>query len=257
LSKSDQLFRWLCAALVLVALLPTNTIAKPRIAAASSLQFALKDLLAEFDPAGDRFDTPVYGASGNLFRQIMQGAPYQLFLSADAALPEKLQRAGRARGNPILFGQGRIAFYRNANSPIVIDDQAAGIVTAVRDGQVFRFAIANPRHAPYGLAALDALKTMQLDQLLESRMVYGEKVSQAAMMIRSGAAQIGIVSLSLALSPALANTGEYVVLPAGLHRPVLLQAIAVGDRQADVENFLEFLVSPRAVEILESYGLVQ
>ena len=242
--------------MLLMLCLPWQTLlAKPRIAAASSLQFALNELLAEFDAGEKRFATPVYGASGNLFRQIMQGAPYQLFLSADPKLTEKLVRAGRAASEPVSFGEGRLALYKSANSPVEIDDRAIGLRAAIEREQVFRFAIANPRHAPYGVAALEALQALQIDQALQSRLVFGEKVSQAAMMVRSGAAQVGIISLSLALSPALAKAGEHVVLPARLHQPVLLQALAVGEVDQVVGEFLVFLRSVRASEILSSYGM--
>lgn len=232
-------------------------VAKPRIAAASSLQFALKDLLAEFDPQQRHFAEPVFGASGNLYRQIMQGAPFQLFLSADRELIEKLLTGGRANGSAVTFGHGRLALYKNAGSALQIDRRGSGILSAIERGEVFRIAIANPRHAPYGVAALEALRGLQLEQPLHSRLVFGEKVSQAAMMVRSGAAQAGIISLSLALSPTLAAAGQHVVLAEELHRPLLLQALAIGTAQQSISDFLAFLETPKAGEILANYGVLR
>ncbi len=260
LNRSDRQLglQWvLCVLLLALSLSSPSLLAKPRIAAASSLQFALNELLAEFDSNEQQFATPVYGASGNLFRQIMQGAPYQLFLSADPKLVAKLVHAGRATSEPVSFGEGRLALYKTASGSVPIDEKAVGVSTAIEREQVFRFAIANPRHAPYGVAALEALQALQIDQALQSRLVYGEKVSQAAMMVRSGVAQVGIVSLSLALSPALADVGEHVVLPADLHQPVLLQAMAVGEADQAVGDFLLFLQGARAREILTAYGMAR
>lgn len=226
-----------------------------RIAAASSLQFALNELLAAFDAERQRLQKPVYGASGNLYRQIRQGAPYRIFLSADPTLATRLREAGLVSTQPLTFGYGRLALFAASQSTIPLDERGEGLRAAVAAETVFRFAIANPRHAPYGKAALQALDQLKLTALLQSRLVYGEKVSQAAMMVHSGAAELGIISLSLALSPVLSEAGDYVVLPEQLHTPIPLQAVVIGEPDATTTAFVEFLQSRIAHEVLARYGL--
>ncbi len=221
-----------------------------RIAAASSMRFVLEELLGVYanDSSAQQVQ-PVYGSSGNLYRQIVQGAPYDLFLSADAALIEKLQATRAVKSQQL--GSGLLVLYRNSTSADkdLLTLFTAAIQAGSYEGRNFKIAIANPSHAPYGKAAKEALQSMQLWQKVKPQLVVAEKVSQAAQFARSGAAGFALVSQSLATS----LEGEYVVLPSK-HYQSVQHAIASVTESAGSERFLQFLKSVEAIAILKNYG---
>jgi molybdate transport system substrate-binding protein len=223
-----------------------------RIAAAADLQYALPDLAVQYEKQTGVKLAITYGSSGNFFAQIQNGAPFDLFFSADLDYPKKLIQAGFAGSDSLqIYAAGRLTLWFPPDSPF---DANAGLRTLL-DPRIQKIAIANPEHAPYGRAAVAVLQNASLYDQLKSKLVYGENISQAAQFVQSGSAQAGLVALSLALSPAMKN-GKRWDIPPGRY-PSIEQAVVVlkssPDKQAAV-SFLTFLKSSQARDILARYG---
>ena len=224
-----------------------------RIAAASDLQFVLPDLSAQYEKQTRAKLSITYGSSGSFFAQIQNGAPFDLFLSADLDYPKKLVDAGYADADSLVtYAQGRLVIWLPRDSPL--DFTATGLRTLL-DPRIQKIAIANPEHAPYGRAAIVAIQDAGLYGQLKSKLVFGENASQAAQFVQSGSAQAGLIARSLALSPAM-KTGKQFEL-SGRRFPPIGQAAVVlkssPNRQA-ASAFLEFLKTPAASAIFERYG---
>lgn len=228
----------------------------PKIAAASDLKFALTEIAERFRQETGREVSLSFGSSGNFARQIPQGAPYDLFLSADEDYVLRLAAQGFMRDEGSLYAVGRLALIVPHASPIAVDGELKGLAAALRDGKVTRFAIANPEHAPYGKRAEEALRSAGLWDALQGKLVLGENVSQAAQFATSGSAQGGIVAYSLALTPEAGKLGRHVPLEPGLHRP-LNQRMALTRRAGAVaEAFYAYLRAPAARAVFDRYGFV-
>lgn len=221
---------------------------KVSIAAAADLQFALADAAGQFQQAHPDIDPEVnYGSSGNFYAQIRNGAPFDLFLSADIQYPRMLIEQGLARpGSLFVYANGRIVVWVPTGSPL---DPA----TALRDPRAKRIAIANPEHAPYGRAAEAALKKMGLYQSVEKRLVLGENISQTMQFVQSGAADAGIVALSLAVAPTVRDQGRYWEVPAEAY-PKMEQAGVILKESAAARAFRAWLLAPQGHALLEKYG---
>lgn len=224
------------------------------VAAASDLRFAMDEIAAQFRRDGGRAVTVSYGSSGNYFRQIQQGAPYQLFMSADERFVLRLHEAGRTEGRGVLYAVGRIVLFAPRGASWAPDANMTGLRGALAAGTVRRFAIANPEHAPYGRAAQQALQALGLWGALEQRLVLGENVSQAAQFASEGSAAGGIFAYSLALSPAIAARGTYVVLPEALHEPLRQRMALVKGAGAAARELYRYLQGPAARAIFERHG---
>jgi molybdate transport system substrate-binding protein len=202
------------AAPVVLALLgPARTAAAElAVAAAADLQFALDELVSEFRARHPAIGVRItYGSSGNFFAQLHNRAPFDLYFSADLDYPRKLADAGHALdGNVFLYGVGRLVVWVPARSPIAVEQ--LGIRSLLTPG-VRKIAIANPRHAPYGAAAVAALKSLQVYAAVEPRLVLGENIAQTAQFVQSGAADLGIVALALAVAPQMRDAGRYWEIP--------------------------------------------
>lgn len=241
-----------CASILLLASpLRAET---PVVAAASDLQFAMGELAEAYAAEGGGGLRLVMGASGNLARQIRQGAPFELFLSADEAFVLGLSRDGLLRDEGVLYAVGRLALVIPDGSPLAPDPSLADLREALGDGRIRRFAIANPEHAPYGARAAELLRHHGLWDAILPRLVYGENVAQAAQFAFSGNAQGGIVAHSLVLGPAVAGRARHVVLPDDGHSP-LRQRMALTRRAgAGAERFYEWLQTPSARAVLARHG---
>ena len=224
-----------------------------RVAAAADLKFALDELRPQYEKqAGIRIDVS-YGSSGNFFSQIQNGAPFDLFLSADIDYPRKLEAAGFAEpGTLYEYAVGRIVIWMPAGTKI--DLEHLGWKALLEPG-VERIAIANPEHAPYGRAAVEALRNAGLYEQIRRRLVYGENIAQAAQFVASGSAQTGILAMSLALSPPMRD-GQRWEIPANMHAPLEQGAVILKnakDKEA-ARAFLAYLKSNDGRKILESFG---
>jgi len=251
-SLVTTVLRWLIPLAVVCA--PADASPAPVIAAAADLQFALTDIAARFRQDTGQSVTLTFGSSGNFLRQIQQGAPYQLYLSADESLVMQLSAAGLTEDDGVRYAIGRIALFAAHASPLAVDAGLDGLREALAAGQIGRFAIANPEHAPYGKAAEQALKQQGLWEALASRLVLGENVAQAAQFATSGAVQGGIVAYSLVLSPSIARLGTFALLPASWHAPLHQRMVLLRNAGPVAREFYAYLGQPVARAVLAEYG---
>lgn len=229
---------------------------QPLVAAASDLQFALEEVLQRFTADTGIVARVTYGSSGNLARQISQGAPFELFLSADESYVESLASHGLTRDAGELYGIGRIALFVPHGSPLQADPQLDDLRRRLRDGTLGRIAIANPAHAPYGRAAEQVLRKLDLWEPLQDRLVLGENVAQAAQFASTGNVDGGIIAWSLALAPALRNRGQHALLPASLHAPLRQRMALLKGASPGAERLYAYLRSGAARAILARNGFV-
>lgn len=220
------------------------------IAAASDLRFALDEIRGHFQALNPQAQVDiVYGSSGNMSTQIANGAPYDLFFSADIAYPRQLHAQGHAATPPRPYARGRLVVWHNKSgtAPYTLDD--------LTSENLRRIAIAQPRHAPYGDRARQALKAKGLWQAVEPRLVFGENIAQTASMVESGAADAGLVALSLARFPAMAAQG-YTLVEESLHDP-LVQGFIITRHSADnalARDFSELMGTHAVTDILRRFG---
>lgn len=245
------------ATLLAVLLIPALSAraAELKVAAAADLKFALDELVEEFHASQPGIRIAVtYGSSGNFFAQIQNQAPFDLYFSADIAYPRKLAEAGLALdGDVFLYAIGRIVVWAPKTAPV--DVEKLGIQSLLAPS-VEKIAIANPRHAPYGVAAVAAMKSLEVFERVEPLLVFGENVAQTAQFVESGAADIGIVALSLALAPAMADAGRYWSIPLDAY-PRMEQGgiILAGTAQpVAARSFRDFVSSAHGRAVLERYG---
>jgi molybdate transport system substrate-binding protein len=223
------------------------------VAAASDLQFAFQEVAARFEKATGGHVKLIFGSSGNFFAQIQNGAPFDLFFSADLDYAKKLDAAGLAEPASLYeYASGKIVLWAPQQSPV---DLKRGLQVLL-DPAIKKIAIANPEHAPYGRAAVAALRHEKLYDLVAGKFVLGENISQTATFVASGSADVGIVALSLALAPALKDKGKYAEIPANDYPPIEQAAVILKSSQQKetARAFLAFVKSPEIVDLLKTYG---
>jgi len=228
--------------------------AAPIIAAASDLKFALEEIARIYAQRGGGELRLVFGSSGQLATQIAQGAPFELFLSADESMIMRLVTLGRMRDPGQLYALGRIVLFAPAQSTLVIDPALDGLAAALDAGTITRFAIANPEHAPYGAAAEQALRHRGLWARIAPKLVLGENVSQAAQFAASGSTQGGIIALSLAIAPSIARLGRFAPIDAAWHAPLRQRMALVTGASPEAAAFYAFLASSEVRAILAQFG---
>jgi molybdate transport system substrate-binding protein len=225
------------------------------IAAAADLQFAMVDLANEFRRSHPAIEPKItYGSSGNFYSQISNGAPFDLFFSADSSYPKQLAEHGlTVKDSEFTYGLGRIVLWVPNGSKF---DPAKQGIDGLLDPAIHRVAIANPQHAPYGRAAEAALKTHKLWDELQPRLVQGADIAQTAQFVQSGAADAGIIALSLALSPRMKESGSYAVIPASDY-PTMNQVgvvLSQAKHPAAADAFRQFVITEKGRSILKQYG---
>lgn len=224
-----------------------------RVAAAADLKFAMDELAGEFAKRTGTKVTATYGSSGNFFAQLKNGAPFDLFFSADIEYPKKLEAAGLAEpGTLYEYAVGRIVIWMPPDASADLPKQGW---SALLDASVQKIAIANPEHAPYGRAAVAALQKAEIYDQVKAKLVYGENISQAAQFVQSGNAQAGIVALSLAISPAMKD-GKRWEIPAEMHPAIEQGAVVLKNtRNGEAARaFLEFVKSGTGRATLAKHG---
>lgn len=233
--------------------LPLCSAQQLRVAAAADLQFAMRDLAARYENQSGQSLAISYGSSGNFFTQIQNGAPFDLFFSADSSYPQKLIEAGFAERQSLYsYAQGRLVLWAPQQSNLPLAEKGFSVLL---DPGVHKIAVANPEHAPYGRAAVAALQKAGIYDQVKPKLVYGENISQTAQFVQSGNAEIGLVALSLAISPAMVS-GKRWLVPAELHPPLDQAAVVISaskNKQA-ASKFLDFVKSEEGRKILASYG---
>lgn len=235
---------------------PSATFAEdaPHVAAAADLQFVLPEIVAAFSRGGGVPLKVSFGSSGNFVRQIIQGAPFELLLAADERFVEQVIAAQRADGPATHYATGRLALFLPQGSPIRADRDLADFAAAVRDGRLKRLAIANPEHAPYGRAAREVLEKHGLWLAVQDRLALGDNAAQAAQFAASGAAQAGLIPLSLARAPELAQRGAYATLPEDWHAPLRQTLVLVKGAGPVARAFAGFLLGTQARAIFARHG---
>lgn len=223
------------------------------ITAASDLQYAMKDIVAAFEKSNPSDNVSVvFGSSGKAVSQIEHGAPYDLFFSADISYPEKLRASGAAISIPKPYAIGRIVVWVTKQSGL---DIRKG-VKVLLDPRVKKIALANPVHAPYGRIGKEVMEHYGIYGKLQNKLVLGENIQQTAQFVEAGAADAGLVAYSLSLAPALASVGNYFLVPAEAHTPIVqgyvLLKPATGNEAA--AKFEAFIGSPTARIIFRKYG---
>jgi len=238
----------------LLAFAPAARAEAPVIAAASDLQFALVELAEAFEAETGEAVELTFGSSGNFARQIRQGAPYEMYLSADERFVLDLHEDGFTRDDGMLYARGRIVIFTPQGSPLEADGQLGDLAAALEAGRITRFAIANPEHAPYGLAAEQALRHRGLWEAITPALVLGENVSQAAQFAATGNTDGGIIAYSLARSPPVAARGAFDLIPEAWHAPLRQRMVLLDDAGPVAERFYGYLQTPPAQAILRRNG---
>jgi molybdate transport system substrate-binding protein len=223
------------------------------VAAAADLQFAFQDVAARFQKETGHSVKLIFGSSGNFFAQIQNGAPFDIFFSADIDYPKKLEAAGLTEpGTLYPYATGKIVLLAPQGSAL---DLNRGLQVLL-DPAIKKIAIANPQHAPYGRAAVAALQHEGIYDKVTDKFVLGENISQTASFVVSGSADVGIVALSLALAPSMKEKGKYAEIPAGDY-PAIEQAAVIlkSSQQKEIaRQFVTFLKTPAMQDLLRSYG---
>lgn len=226
---------------------------KITVAAAADLKFAMDEIVAGFQKGKPGNEVQVvYGSSGKFQTQIQQGAPYDLFFSADIAFPRELAKAGMAASDVRPYAIGRIVIWSADR------DATRMTLASLADPKIAKVAIANPKHAPYGKRAEEALRSAGLWDKVQPKLVFGENIAQAAQYVQSGTAQAGIIALSLAVNPELAKKGGYALIPENLHNP-LEQGFVItklGANKPLAKQFAEYMEAKQARSIMTKYGFV-
>lgn len=240
--------------LVITCALSSTALAeKITIAAAADLKFAMDELAANFKSANPAAEVElVYGSSGKFYTQIQHNAPYDLYFSADIAYPRKLAEEGLAASAVQPYAVGRIVLWSATldATKMTLQNLAAP--------QIARIAIANPKHAPYGKRAEEALRSAGLWDKVEPKLVYGENIAQTAQFVQTGNAQVGIIALALAVSPELSQRGGYWLIPDNLHE-ALEQGFIITRRAAGnalARRFADYMGSLPARAVMVKYGFV-
>lgn len=226
----------------------------PRIAAAADLRLALTDVAEAFRRDTGQDVELVFGSSGNFHQQLSQGAPFDVFLSADEAYALDLADAGMTVDAGRLYAVGRLALIAPKGSRLKVDEGLEGLRQALSDGRIRRFAIANPDHAPYGQRAREALEHAGLWPRLQDRLIMGENVAQALQFAIDGGAEGGIVAWSLMLDPALAGRADYALIPAETHQPLRQRMVLMRTAGGTARAFYAYLAQPSARAILLRHG---
>jgi molybdate transport system substrate-binding protein len=223
------------------------------IVAASDLKFAMDEIVKQFQKENPN-DTlkVIYGSSGKFFTQIQNGAPYDMLFSADIHYPNELVKANLAASEVTPYALGRVVLWSASM------DASKMTLANLTDAHITRIAIANPKHAPYGKRAQEALAASGVLDSIKSKLVFAENIAQTAQYVETANAQVGIIALSLALNPELASKGSYFLIPDSLHEP-LNQAFVVTKRGEDnplVKDFARYMQSKPARDVMNRYGFV-
>ncbi len=248
------------ALLILSGILGCSQAAKPpvctlSVAAAADLRFALDDIVLEFQGKHPDIQIRVtYGSSGNFFAQLTNNAPFDLFLSADTDYPRRLIEQGlAARASAFVYAVGHLVVWVPRDSSLDIEKLG---MQALLDSSARKIAIANPRHAPYGRAAEAALRTAGVYDRVRERLVYGDNVAQTAQFVQTGSADVGLIALSLALTPTMRASGRYWEIPVDSY-PRLEQGgviLSWAKNPQAAEALRDFVVGEQGKTILRRYG---
>ena len=249
------LIAWVATGLLAGAALSLATAqTNPTVAAASDLKFALEEVAAKFERETGNKVRLVFGSSGNFYSQILQGAPFQMYMSADEDFVFKLADAGKTVDRGRLYALGRIGIMVPIGSPLKADSELKDLAAALKDGRLQKFAIANPEHAPYGARAKEALQHAGLWDAIQPKLVLGENISQTAQFATSGSTQGGVIALSLAKAESVAKLGSFALIPNDWHEPLRQRMVLLKDAPPSLRAFYNYITTPAAQDIMVRYG---
>lgn len=240
--------------LVLLILLGTLASAQElKIAAAADLNAAIQKIGAAFEKQTGIHTNFSFGSSGNFFAQIRNGAPFDIFLSADRSYPETLDQEGKTDQGTIVYARGKLVAWFPSNLSLNLTPDN---LKALTSPLVNKIAIANPEHAPYGRAAVAAMVHYKIYDQLKPKLVLGENISQTAQFAQSGNAQVGMIALSIALTDSMQKNGQYVIINPDSYPPLDQAAVVLRSSQykQQAHKFLQFLRSSAAQKILRDFG---
>ncbi len=223
------------------------------VAAAADLQSVMQDISARFQKEAGKTVKPIYGSSGNFFQQLQNGAPFDLFFSANLDYPKKLEAAGLTEpGTFYQYAVGKIVVWVPNDSKLDVSSGLQSLLSA----SIKKIAIANPQHAPYGQAAVAAMKKENVYDKVADKFVLGENISQTASFVVSGSADVGIVALSLALSPNMKDKGRYFEIPTADYPPIEQACVILRSSQQKetARAFLNFIKTPAVADLFRTYG---
>ena len=220
------------------------------IAAASDLKFAMDSVIRAFAKSNSGKVEITYGSSGKLYEQIANSAPFDIFFSADISYPEKLKSESKVSSDVYQYAKGRIVIWSRKFDPRQKE------MKSLLDPSIKKIAVANPEHAPYGKRAMESLEYYKISGAVKPKLVYGENISQTAQFISTGAADIGIIALSLALSPNMKNDGKYFLISEDSYQPLTQGAVITihGKGNKLARSFFDFVKTDKAISILQHYG---
>ncbi len=226
----------------------------PRVAAAANLNGVLEEMIVRFKEQKNQSIEIVYGASGNFYQQIVQGAQFDLFLSANEEFADRLTKQGLTMEPGVVYARGRVVLWISPRSKVSFDPSFSDLKRALQDGRIDKFAIPNPTLAPYGLAATQSLKIYGLTELVQPRLVMGGDVGQTMLFLKTQAAQAGIVPLSMVIQPANKMGSTYEIIPEKLHTPILQKMVLMKNVSLSAKAFYQFLQTDDARKIWRKYG---
>lgn len=221
-----------------------------KVAAAADLRYVMEEVVKDFKKTNSEANIEViYGSSGNAYTQIMNGAPFDVYFSADLMYPQKLKEAGLTFSEPKLYAIGRIVLWSASL------DVSKGLSVLAANPNL-KIATANPEHAPYGQRAVEALKFYKLYEKVQKQLIVGENISQAAQFCLTGNADAGLIALSLVLSPVMSGQGKYFLIDEKAHRPLEQAYVILNHAKGNKAAFAfsEFISSPATRLIFEKYG---
>ena len=226
----------------------------PTVAAASDLKFALEEVAGRFEKDTGSKLKLVFGSSGNFTSQILQGAPFHLFLSADENFVYKLADAGKTVDRGRAYAVGRIGIIVPPGSPLKADGEFKDLAAALKDGRLQKFAIANPEHAPYGARAKEALQHAGLWDVMKGKLVFGENISQTAQFALRGRRRAASSPCPWRCRRPWASCGTFALIPESWHEPLRQRMVLIKDAPPAARAFYEYLSTPRAQEVMGRYG---
>ncbi|HYD61927.1 MAG TPA: molybdate ABC transporter substrate-binding protein [Noviherbaspirillum sp.] len=242
----------LFAAPLLFALCASATADTLTVAVAANVQYAFDDLQAAFKKETGHDLKPVYNSSGKFAAQVMNGAPFDVFLSADMEYPEMLHKEGYAASAPKVYAYGALVLWT------MKDIDLGNWQTALAGPAVAKIAVANPKTAPYGRETMKALAHFKLDEVLKPKLVFGESISQTNQYIHSRAADAGFTAKSVVVSPEMKGQGKWVDLPKDSYQPIAQGIVVLKHGQANnarlAQQFHDFVLTAKSRAIFERYG---
>lgn len=226
----------------------------PTVAAAASLRYAMEEIAARYTKATGKHVKLTFGATGNLVHQIEAGAPFQVLFAADDKSVKKLAAGGNTDGEPAVFAHGELSVAAAKDSPVAIDGELKGLREALAADKVKSIAIANPETAPYGRAGREALEASGLLKEADPLIVTGENIGQTATFVSTGAADVGFIARSLAVSKELAPLINSATVNPAWYKPINHGMAVVKGASADAKAFADFVRGPEGSEVLKANG---